>query len=229
MADPAVTKTATATWETPYAEDVWQRLTSVKTEVQTEPALDDDGESLMLGPSLPNIPTAEPRIGTVVVQRHVGGDVLNWQLIVRRAPMSEPPPEVVAANEKIGGHRGLARIIGACFPKGQPPVASFRIKVIVPQSSYSCRLLPHSLLPGSGYDVALSLGRNPQVEQIGFRFGNGVSGIEEVSVVYLHEEKFFALSIVASGPLRLDAPTWVPYVDEITDLTLVALFDPEKA
>jgi len=68
------------------------------------------------------------------------------------------------------------------------------------------------------------LGR-AQCEQIGYRFESGASGLEEVAIVYLHEEERFSLIVVARGALEIGDVRWLPYCDIVASLLVSRYFE----
>jgi hypothetical protein len=221
------------TWKTPYEESVWRRLEGIHSDEQPsdEQAGDLSAEArdfLLLGPSLPT--EDEPRVSELFVRPDREDGLLHWSLRVRIAPTTEPPTEVRKRDAEIGGQLGLAKIVTGSIPSGAPPVALFRIMCLVDASLFSCRVLPAALRRGEQHDVALSLGSDARMEQVGYRFEGGANGLMEVVIVYLHRENIFSLQVFASGILRVESGRgkWLPYADDITALVRETFFILEE-
>lgn len=221
MAHP-VTKTVSAAWETPYAEDVWGRLDEVQTDSYDERHGESTAEVLAFGPVLGD--PEDPRIARLVVHRHAERARLFWELTVQTAPEGEPPSTIREIDAKIGGRRGLARLLVAGFPAEAVAVGVFRIHLLVARAEYACRMLPRPLSNGDALGPPLPLSDGALLEQIGYRFPTAVGGVEEVALVYLHRSDSFSVRILANGLLKLDAPRWLPYADEAEEIAMKAFF-----
>lgn len=222
------TRSVTAFWATPYSEENWKRLEAAKSDGAILSDEDDEGDedvvSLPLAIGLPD--EDEPRVARVMVHRSLNGedsDRIHWTLMVSRAPTSAPPEDVVAEGAKIGGRVGLANFIAGFIQDGAP-VGSFFITMRVNQAARKCKVLPAK--PHQN-DPAMDLGRPAIQEQIGYRFENGVNGLEEVAIVYDHKNDWFEVTILARGLLNLKATTWLPYAGDVEKLVLGAFFTTE--
>jgi hypothetical protein len=140
--------------------------------------------------------------------------------MVGRAPPSPPPEDLVAESAKIGGRIGLAKFI-AGFIQDAAPVGSFFVTMRVNQTAHKCKVLPAT--PHRN-DPAMDLGRPAIQEQIGYRFENGVNGLEEITIVYDHKNDLFSVTILARGHLNLEVDTWLPYAEGVEKLVLDAFF-----
>lgn len=216
------------TWKTAYEDSVWRRLGGVHSR---EPAviMSDvslDGEFLLLGPALPT--PGEPRIAELVVHPHPGDESLHWTLVVRAAPMANPPVEIHERDAELGGRAGLVALIEQCAPAGAPPVASFHIKYLLEAARYRCKVLPVTLRRGGPHQAALGLASEGWMEEVGYRFAGAANGLGQVSIMYLHVEDRFVVDVHASGLLKPGAATWLPYADEITALVRESLFNEQE-
>ena len=210
-------RTIVATWQTPYSEELWQQIRDKGT--STEDGL------WSLGPALPD--DEEPRLAEVVIGDGIDGgesDGLLWNLVVHKAPSGQAPDRIVERNERLGGRQGLAKLLVEGFPARTPQVALFHVKLRLDASDYDCSVLPQALQPGGGHESALSLASKANLEQVGYRFEDGVSGIKEATLIYLHEENAYSVTILAKGLLKLRSATWLPYADEIADLIVTTFF-----
>lgn len=136
----------------------------------------------------------EPRVAELFVHPRQGEGLLHWSLRVRSAPTTEPPTEVKGRDAEIGGHQGLAKILAESMTSGAPPVALFHITCLVDASYFSCRVLPVALRRGEPHDVALGLGNDAWMEQVGYRFEGGANGLMEAGIVYLHRDNIHIAS-----------------------------------
>jgi hypothetical protein len=224
---------AVASWETPYSEETWRRLEGVKTDVRFETGRGENADFLLVGPILPSPGEAESRIAQVIVHRGRGSGggldlPLSWSMTIRRAPSGEPPESVQIQSKKLGGQRGLMRLIDETTAPRAPPVGAFQVNLLVERARYECRGLPLPVDHGGPHDIAASLGRGVWMEQIGYRFENGVNGLEEIAIVYDHQHDIFSVNVQASGMLKLGSATWFPYADDVAELVLKAFFVPGR-
>jgi hypothetical protein len=212
----------TVTWKTPYDESVWRRLENTHGHERVEAPSDDWSALLVFGPSLPT--QEEPRIADLAVHHHLMEGFLHWRFNVRTAPGTDPPPELKERDTRLGGRTGLATLLLDSVPSGVPPAAVFRIRHRIDASRYGCRVLPVALRRGEGHDVALGLGIDAWMEQVGYRFEGGVNGLGEMAIIYLHRDNMFEVQILANGILRPGNGSWFPYADEITKLVRETFF-----
>lgn len=217
-----VTKTLSAAWETPYAEDVWGRLAEVQTDSYDEQHGDSTAAVLTVGPVLGD--GDEPRMATLAVRRREGSARLVWDLTVQAAPEGEPPPSIRELDAKVGGRTGLVRLLAAGLPADAVAIGVFRIHLLVARAEYTCRVLPRLLGSGDALAPLLPLSDGVSMEQVGYRFPTAVGGVEEVVLVYLHKSDAFSVRVLANGLLKLNAPTWLPYADEAEEIALKAFF-----
>ena len=60
---------------------------------------------------------------------------------------------------------------------------------------------------------------------IGYRFVEGVGGLEEVELVYMHEEDEYTVEIRARSPFQVVPPALVPWaIEELANLVLARFF-----
>lgn len=222
-------RTIVAAWETPYTRDVWDVLQEKKTNAQTHNAqTHEEMELLSFGPVLPD--DEEDRVAhlTVHVRREENESAerqpaLYWTLVVRQPPSGEPPENVKEDNRKLEGRRGLMKLFERCIV-GVPPVASLRLTMNVAGAAYGCRILPREISRGGEHDIAANLSQTSRLEQVGYRFEGSPYGLEEMAIIYDHEDDVFIVSVRASGILRLGSRTWLPYAEEVADVVLKAFF-----
>lgn len=213
-------RTITATWKTPFSRAIWDRLGILKRGTSS------DGAFLAVGPVLPD--EEEPRIAKVVAHSHDDQE-LHWALTVEQAPLDAPPEAIAEHSRALGGRQGLAALLAEALPVGVPAIALFRARVVLPEERFACALVPTVARKEQGHEAALRLGRQARLEQVGYRFeGGGAGGLEEIAIVYLHQQHSYAVTLAATGPLKLGAPTWLPFVDDVVDLAVSAFFSPKE-
>jgi hypothetical protein len=82
---------------------------------------------------------------------------------------------------------------------------------------------------GEGHDAALLLGRGARLEQVGYRFeGGGAGGIEEIALIYNHQDNRYVVLVSAAGPLKLSSPTWLSFAEDIGELVQNTFFSPKE-
>jgi hypothetical protein len=214
------------TWKTPYEESVWRRLEGIHGDGRTGDSNTESQDFLVVGPSLPT--EGEPRVAELAVHRRQVEGLLHWRLSVRTAPRTEPPAEVRQRDAELGGQKGLATLLVDSMTSNVPPVAMFQIRYFVDASRHECKVLPVQLRRGDAHDIALGLGMEAWMEQVGYRFGGGANGLSEIVIVYLHREDVFAVSIHANGVLRPGDERWLPYADEMTELVRETFFTQQE-
>lgn len=232
MSKPKIELVA-ASWTTAYTDDVWAKLQAFKADTPFDVPDEEQSDWLALGPSLPD--ENESRIAVAIARRHLGrvegdggGARLKWSLTVQQAPEGEPVERIRLHNKTLGGRPGLMRLLSETEPGGTPQVGRFLVKLVIEEARWKCRVLPVPLEPGGLHAPAAKLGRGARIEQVGYRYESGVSGLEEISIIYVHDDRTFAVSIHANGTLRLGSSTWLPYADEIADLALGTFFFAEE-
>lgn len=209
-----------ASWQTPFRESTWISLKS-----RGEPREVNNGELVVVGPTLAD--DIDPRIAVLVAyhENGRGGEGsdspvghIDWSLSVRPPPDDSPPEDIIRTNEIIGGRTGLQSLLASEGAR----VCSLHFVVDVDESRYRCRVIPQDV----SLDSSMSLGHTVRLEQVGYRFGNGVNGLDEVVIVYFHVERKFRVTARARGLLRIENPTWLPLASEIETLVVNAFFSP---
>ena len=208
-------RSTTATWRTPSSPDLWKKLEGLARLTSKE------GLFLAFGPTLPD--EQDDRLAKAVVHRQEDLSELHWTLTVERAPSEEPPQQAREHDRKLGGRSGLSRLLAEALARDVSAVGTFRARCRLPRSGYCCPTVPAMIEKGSAHHAALLLGE-ARLEQVGYRFDGGVSGIEEISIVYLHVPEEYSLNIAARGPLKLGSPRWLPFADDVVDLALSTFF-----
>lgn len=116
---------------------------------------------------------------------------------------------------------------------GAAVTADLKIDVTLPSSLVWCPGFPRRPdAMGSGIDAAaLELTASTvAVERVGYRFVDGIGGLEEVELVYMHEEDEYTVEIRARGPFQVVAPALVPWsVEELANFVLGKFFRARSA
>ena len=212
---------ATVNWKTPYSDEVWEKLEGVTT-------LDEE-EFFSLGPTFPKEEELERRSAVVGVHRHEDTNELHWVLSVQAAPSDEPPAHIKERDEKLGGRGGLASLLAQALPSSAPAVGAFHVRLFFPEAEFTCPMIPAVVAAGGSHEAVLQLGRGARLEQIGYRFeGGGAGGIEEVVLIYEHLYGRYRANISATGLLKLNSPTWLPFADDIAELVSHTFFAPKE-
>jgi hypothetical protein len=212
MPSPILTS-ITATWTTGFSEEIWSKLGELKH------GASKDGDVLILGPTLPD--EADDRTANLAVL-HRDAE-LRWGLTVEPRPASDPPAQVVEHDARLRGRKGLSALLLDGLTRGLPAVGAFRARYLVPEADFRCQVVPAVVQRGSAHEAALRLGE-AHLDQVGYRFAGGVSGIEEIAIIYLHEQREYSLGISARGPLKLASPRWLPFADDIVEIVLSTFF-----
>lgn len=108
-----------------------------------------------------------------------------------------------------------------------PVTADLKIDVTLPPSLAWCPGFPRRPdAMGSGIDAAaLEFAAAVTIERVGYRFVDGVGGLEEVELVYMHEEDEYTVEIRARSPFQVVPPALVPWaIEELANLVLVRFF-----
>lgn len=169
----------------------------------------------------------DPRIAILTVWLAEQSD-LRYRLIVSPPPAALPPAPVEAINHELGRRSRISALVGG--PKAlRTPVGAYHVVLSLLESRWRCPLIPSRLSPEETMACG-DLGHATR-EQIGFRFESGVSGIEEVALIYLHEELRFSLSIRARATVALgtEGLRWLPSSDPIAALALSRFFEEKMA
>jgi len=139
-------------------------------------------------------------------------------------PRAEPPENIVERSLKVGGAAGLHAIFADAIAKApMPPIASFILKFRIDAKAWRG---PVPRPPHPEIDAAIAPLGQGVVEQVGYRFTQSVSGLDEVTVIYFHQGRpFYRVGVQARSPVRLVEETfrW-PVVSDACDLVLGHLF-----
>lgn len=230
----------TASFTTPYSETLWQDLVRRSAQPSPDESKQEASRLLVFGPALPE--GEDDRIAHLMVHVHesekdeveTGAEeeaelsILHWVLVLVPKPSGEPPDDIKAEHERIGGRPGLIKMLEEIAPSPRIRTARFRVLCFLSHEDWKCRVLPEGPVRGARHEAALRLGGPAYMEQVGYRYENGVHGISEVAIVYRHNEKEYAMTIRGNGLLRLEAERWLPYADELLNITTNTFFEPKR-
>jgi hypothetical protein len=137
-------------------------------------------------------------------------------------PKADPPAEILAFQEKIGGVSGLATLVTEMTGGARPAIARYSCNFRLDATLWRGPV-PRAL--DETFDTqALRLGK-AQVEEIGYRFTESIGGLQEVSVTYVHDGRpSYSLRIVARGPVKVEEGFQLPVIVGACDLVLTQLF-----
>lgn len=207
-------------WETPHDAEAWKELLERGT--LDQPASDSSPitmtQSVVLGPAV----TGTEQLSYAVVLRTTDSDPLSWRFIQRPKPKSEPPASVLEREKKVGGTVGLATLVRRFA--NTSPVAEFEINALLSAKEWHCPSLDNRLLSADDSRLA-EIGRVARIEQLGFRFEDGVNGIREVVLIYLNESTEYYITIQARSLLSVRDDLTIPYASDTLDLVLSRAFD----
>lgn len=128
-----------------------------------------------------------------------------------------------------GADEGIGRLFEMvdAIVEAKPVIADLKIDVTLPATLAWCPGFPRRPdAMGSGIDAAaLEFARSVAVERVGYRFVEGTGGLEEVELVYLHEEDEYTVEIRARAPFQIVLPALVPWaIEELANLVLTRFF-----
>lgn len=108
--------------------------------------------------------------------------------------------------------------------EGRAVQADLKIDVTLPATLAWCPGFPRR--PDPMIDAAaLEFASAVSVERVGYRFVDGTGGLEEVELVYMHEEDAYAVEIRARGQFQIAPPALVPWpIEELANLVLARFF-----
>lgn len=203
-----------ADWVSPWSEDTWNAFRSASRPLA---ATDDssDGSTAVCGPIRFDI-AGRRMLAVLAGRKH--DDLLMWQLRVDPQPSEPAPREIEDAERRIGGLTGFLAVVSA-VRSNDTPLANFEVDVLMSERAWACRLLPRAITSTSPESHALALGSEVFVEQIGLRFVSGAGGVEETTVVYLHQSGMFHVQIRARSVLKFTEESLIPTAaDEVFDV-----------
>jgi hypothetical protein len=137
--------------------------------------------------------------------------------------------QVQTVEDLAGADEGIGRLFEMvdAIVEAKPVIADLKIDVTLPATLAWCPGFPRRPdAMGSGIDAAaLEFARSVAVERVGYRFVEGTGGLEEVELVYLHEEDEYTVEIRARAPFQIVLPALVPWaIEELANLVLTRFF-----
>jgi hypothetical protein len=219
----------TAQWTTPDLSALWEEALRLYQESANlregeDAASQQEDEAVVLGPVL-----GEPqdgRIGLLRIERrkHPEGLRLHWILQILPRPSGEPPEEVQKLHAHFKGRYGLVEIMLQSTATGGPPVAQHHIRFGLQADQWDCKVLPRAVRESPADSPVLEICREAAIEHVGYRLQDGISGIEEVSITYLHEKETYQVTTLARAVLKLERQNWLPFADDIQALIMGRFF-----
>jgi hypothetical protein len=227
---PASQPTVEITWTSPFVGDEeWRRLVAL---AGRSPKDLSNCEEILLGYALAW--GSEPRMARLRVERCAHQtDTFpephhHWTLRVSKQPGASPPEIIAKGVERVGGREGVLRIVRDALSSVPMPIAGHRIEFWVPLSEYACRVLPREPQPCDA--LVQELGSALHVEQVGYRLEGGVHGIEEIELMYDHEDERFRVVTKARAPLEVaSSERWAPFATQVSELLLAKIFQRRAA
>jgi hypothetical protein len=146
--------------------------------------------------------------------------------------------QVQTVEELAGADEGMGRLFEVvdAIVEAKPVIADLKIDVTLPATLAWCPGFPRRPdAMGSGIDAAAlefvarssgpELASSVVIERVGYRFVEGTGGLEEVELVYLHEEDEYTVEIRARAPFQIVLPALVPWaIEELANLVLTRFF-----
>jgi hypothetical protein len=144
--------------------------------------------------------------------------------------------QVQTVEELAGADEGMGRLFEMvdAIVEAKPVIADLKIDVTLPATLAWCPGFPRRPdAMGSGIDAAAlefarssgPEGERVAIERVGYRFVEGTGGLEEVELVYLHEEDEYTVEIRARAPFQIVLPALVPWaIEELANLVLTRFF-----
>lgn len=211
-------------WKTAYSDDIWEQLKHIG-EVEDVEAL----QRIKIGPAFydSDNPLDHPIFFCFCFQNDSDKSI-RW--ILRQNPpfskVAKPPQiptEHIEVSKKMGGSLGLKNQI-VNFLKSEPlPIATYVVRLILNrQAGWIC---PSLHMPASKIVSSIEdLGRGDQIEQMGIRFNNGTAGLEELAVVYDHEDDDYVVTIRGRAQLEFGDNFELPVACKLAELVVSRVF-----
>jgi|SRR6266446_4648236 len=206
-------------WSSDVSEPVWTRALALGD-------LDKDvsAESIFIGPALSNKNLETLAYLNIVKEGEEGKKELRWGIMVYERPKSSPPPDIVEASKRCDGLEGLAAFLNEFLPHLTPtPIGSYVGHLMLREKDWKCKLVPRALGPEDG--AAAQIGAKAIVEDVGYRFEEGVSGISEVGITFDHEDGEFRVHMRCRAPIELGVNFSLPQFSKAGQLIVDHLFD----
>lgn len=230
--DSVYVRSSDVFWDTPFRLDLWKQIVDVTRGTKNiERHLRPKGHEhfwVRLGTALPGSNDKFIADAFCVREEKSDKEPLHWGLNIRTKPTSRPPAKIVAEDKRIGGKIGLAKFLSSTLSADSLPVGQYIIRFSVEEKAgWKCKLVPQDLKPVS--PALAEIGRIVKLEEIGYRFTDGVLGISELAVIYMHRPKRWDISVQARGPMRIENNLRLPFCEEVLEFILARLFDRNQA
>lgn len=161
-------------------------------------------------------------VATVLVEKDTPSiGVMSCRLEVRPLPKTEPPARIIEEERKIDAAGGLDGLVSMCGPC----VATYVDITFVSAQHWTSARVPAC---ASTDDPVCRLARSATVEEVGYRLDGGAGGLQEISLICVHDggEYRLVLRLMASLKVPSDGPGGP--VTDARSLVLATLFEPNQ-
>lgn len=168
-------------------------------------------------------------VAALMVHHHGMGHEAMCSLSIGQAPEDEPPDNVRENTEKLGGARGLHDLVEASWGDGQPPVGEYCCEYKLSVEQWTHPGIPRSLDPTVDAEAGVAaLGSEALVEQVGYRFVSGASGLCEVVVIFLHDIQEYLIHFNSRDVIRVTKGLVVQPAVQMEAMITAHLFQRRK-
>ncbi len=207
-------------WSSPHSKSLWASVAKLGIRA---PKWDGD-EHFSIGPIL--LSRNKP-IATLDVFHDKERSEIDFALSFTPRPQSQPPKDVLLADKRAGGAKGVRDLVNKSYASSAAPIASYILEFEIPKKSWACKILPRSIKKSDG-QIA-QIGKQVTLEEIGVRVDGGVFGIDEFSIIYDHINEKFVTKIRARAPIRFVKTTLdIPFFEELQLFALEQFFEKVK-
>jgi len=218
---------ASISWESPLDLDIWSRAAT-----WFEEAREGGGADITTRPAafhsgpIVGGPAYSPMI-YIACHSDPDAKLFRWNLQVTPRPEEEPPEEVLRRSDSVGGIRGIAIFVNDVIGKLPVVAAEYELTVIAksnggPLSDFLPRPVSGEEWPGA------KIGKSAVLEEIGYRYKDGVMGITEISAYYLNDDEGYMINISANAVLRIGENFQLPVADDIITFVKGQFFNPTR-
>ncbi len=210
-------------WWAACRKALWSELTKAGRSIKTQ----EGYKTVAIGPILTGSAKTAQAI-TLYCTIKLEDDIrkILCHLELKPKPIGRTPKWVSDHSEAIGGIDGLHQWVRKFVPE-VPPIADYEIEIELPiKEGWNCRLL--HMDESADSELVRRLGKKSNREYIGYRFENGILGMEEMSIFFDHIEKKYSLNLEAGGPLQLQEDMSLPFVDQIRDYVVSTCFVKQR-
>jgi len=106
------------------------------------------------------------------------------------------------------------------------PVGQYNVSFSVDEKAgWTCSWVPRDTVD----PTVAEFGRAAKVEEVGYRFTDGVMGITEISIVYKHQAKRWDASAIARGPIKIEDGLNLPFTTELVEFLCARVFSRSRS